>query len=54
LARAGSPFRRSGAHAKGWITAGQADTWWGALEDNDRAGKFFCAMSGVMAAGTVE
>jgi hypothetical protein len=42
-----------GARDKGWITPAQADAWWNGLEALDRDGKFFAAMSGVMAAGTV-
>lgn len=42
-----------GAREKGWVTPDQADSWWTGLEAQDRAGTFFGAMCGVLAAGTV-
>lgn len=42
-----------GARDKGWITAEQADAWWAGLEAQDRAGTFYGAMCGMIAAGTV-
>jgi SAM-dependent methyltransferase len=42
-----------GARERGWITPAQADTWWQRLETLDSEGKFFAALSGVMAAATV-
>jgi ubiquinone/menaquinone biosynthesis C-methylase UbiE len=49
-------LRRSldGARDQGWITSAQAGTWWSGLETLDRDGKFYCALSGVMGAGTVQ
>jgi ubiquinone/menaquinone biosynthesis C-methylase UbiE len=42
-----------GAVAKGWITTEDAVAWWNALEEQDRAGTFYAAIHGVIAAGTV-
>ena len=42
-----------GAVGKGWVQRTQADSWWQALEQLDRDGKFFVAMSGVIATATV-
>ena len=48
-------LRRSlaGAVAERWITARQAAAWWAGLEEQDNGGKFFAAMSGIIAGATV-
>jgi ubiquinone/menaquinone biosynthesis C-methylase UbiE len=48
-------LRRSlaGAVAERWITARQAAVWWAGLEEQDNGGKFFAAMSGIIAGATV-
>jgi SAM-dependent methyltransferase len=42
-----------GAVRQGWVDAARAETWWDALKDLDQAGKFFAAMSGIVASATV-
>jgi len=48
-------LRRSlaGAVSERWITAKQAAVWWAGLEEQDNGGKFFAAMSGIIAGATV-
>jgi|FEC22Drversion2_1045045.scaffolds.fasta_scaffold00172_11 ubiquinone/menaquinone biosynthesis C-methylase UbiE len=48
-------LRRSldGAVSGGWVAPAAADAWWHRLEELDRTGRFFSAMCGVMAVGTV-
>jgi SAM-dependent methyltransferase len=43
----------AGAVAERWITGRQAAAWWAGLEEQDNGGKFFAAMSGVIAGATV-
>ena len=43
----------AGAVAKRWITPRQAADWWSGLEAQDNGGKFFAAMSGIIAGATV-
>ena len=42
-----------GAVREGWVEQGPAEAWWTTLQELDKAGKFFAAMSGVIAAATV-
>ena len=42
-----------GAVRQGWVDVAQAETWWSALNELDQAGKFFAAMSGIIASATV-
>lgn len=42
-----------GAVEKGWVTRAGALAWWNTLEEHDRAGTFYAAVHGVIAAGTV-
>jgi SAM-dependent methyltransferase len=43
----------AGAVAQRWVTAKQAAEWWSGLEEQDNGGKFFAAMSGIIAGATV-
>jgi len=48
-------LRRSvaGAVSQRWITGKQAAGWWAGLQEQDSGGKFFAAMSGIVAGATV-
>ncbi len=46
-------YNLNGAVARGWVTQSDAEAWWTSLAERDRAGSFFAAIHGVIAAGTV-
>ena len=48
-------LRRSldGAVGEGWVEPAAAEAWWRRLEELDRTGRFFVAMSGIIASATV-
>jgi ubiquinone/menaquinone biosynthesis C-methylase UbiE len=43
----------AGAVSQRWVTGRQAADWWAGLEEQDSGGKFFAAMSGIIAGATV-
>jgi ubiquinone/menaquinone biosynthesis C-methylase UbiE len=43
----------AGAVAQRWVAPKQAAEWWSGLEEQDKGGKFFAAMSGIIAGATV-